>query len=360
MHLNRVAELPRQARDGSLHIRLSEIAELVGGTLVGEDTWIHGVAGIRDASSGDLTFLSKRRYRSALAKSGAAAVLVGRHEPVDRPAVRVDDPALAFMLVARFVAAELAPEHPVGVHATAAVHESVRLGRDVCIGACVVLEAGVQIGDGTIIHAGAVIQRDASLGEQCVVYPNVTIYDRVQIGARVIIHAGAVLGSDGFGFIRDGNVLHKVPHIGQVVVEDDVEIGANTCIDRATTGKTRIRRGTKIDNLVQIAHNVQLGEGGVICAQTGISGSTEIGSRVRLGGQVGIAGHVTIGDDVSVAGQSGVTKSLPDGITANGNPAHEHRDELRREAAVNRLPELFAVIRDLRRRVAELEARDKT
>lgn len=361
MSLNRVAELAREPRAGTICVQLSEIADLVGGTLVGkENPWITGVAGVEDAKVGDLTFLARRRYRAALAKSVASAVLVNRSEPVDRPAIRVDDPALAFLHVTRLFAAGLRLGVTPGVHPSAVVHESVQLGRGVFIGAQVVLEAGVRVGDQTVIMPGTVILHEVHIGERCVVQPNVTIYDHVQIGNRVMIHAGAVLGSDGFGYVPDGRELQKVPHIGNVVIEDDVEIGANSCIDRATTGTTRIGRGTKIDNLVQVAHNVRIGHSTVICAQTGISGSTQVGNWVRLGGQVGIVGHISVGDGASVGAQSGVTKSLQPGTSVIGYMAQERRHELRKRAALERLPELLATVRELRRRVAELEARESS
>jgi UDP-3-O-[3-hydroxymyristoyl] glucosamine N-acyltransferase len=191
------------------------------------------------------------------------------------------------------------------------------------------------------------------------VYPNVVLREYTEIGDRVILHAGAVLGSDGFGFLTEGTVHEKVPQIGRVVIEDDVEIGANSCIDRATTGVTRIRRGTKIDNLVQVAHNVEIGEDSLVCAQVGVSGSTVVGSRVKIAGQAGLAGHIRIGDDAVVGAQGGVTKSVAAETCVSGYPAREHQTALRQNAAVTRLPEALEELRRLAARVAALENDDQ-
>jgi UDP-3-O-[3-hydroxymyristoyl] glucosamine N-acyltransferase len=280
---------------------------------------------------------------------------VNRDERVAIPAVRVDDPALAFTIVLRYFAEDMKPLCARAIHPTAVVDDSVRLGTDVAIGANVVVEDGVEIGDRSTILPGTVILRDSVLGSDCFIYANVTIRESVRLGDRVIVHPGAVLGSDGFGYVQNGAILHKVPHIGTVEIGDDVEIGANACIDRATTGVTQIGRGTKIDNLVQIAHNVKVGESSVLCAQVGVSGSTEIGSGVTLAGQVGLVGHIRIGDQAVVGAQSGVSKSVPAGRMVSGYPARKHSDELRRQAALSRLPGLMETVRELRRRLDAIE-----
>ncbi|MFQ5599519.1 MAG: UDP-3-O-(3-hydroxymyristoyl)glucosamine N-acyltransferase [Candidatus Krumholzibacteriia bacterium] len=360
MSLNKIAELAREPREEPVCLRLSEIADMVGGELVGtQNPWITGVSGIREAEEGDLTFLSKGRYRAALKHSRATAVLVGHSEKVERPALRVDDPAVAFMIVVRRFAAAVRLTHPPTIHPTAILEDSVRLGRDVSIGAHVVIEGHVEIADRTTILPGTVILRNSRIGSECMIYPNVTIRESTEIGDRVILHAGAVIGSDGFGFVSDGAAVHKVPHIGRVVLEDDVEVGANTCIDRATTGTTRVRRGTKIDNLVQIAHNVKIGEYSILCGQAGISGSTEIGNRVKIAGQAGTVGHIEIGDGATIGAKSGVSKSIPSGTTVSGFPAQHHARELRERAAVSRLPRFLQVVRELRRRVEELERKQE-
>ena len=346
----------RPARASALRLRLSEVATLVRGQLVGDDDpWITGLAGIQDAGEGDLTFLAQRRYRAALAESRAAAVLVDRRQNVDRPAVRVEDPAVAFNQVLRRFSEATRRVFARGVHPTAVVDANARLGADVALGPHVVVESGAEIGDRCTVLAGSVIGKDVRLGDDCIVYPNVTVYEATEIGARVILHAGSVIGSDGFGYVPEEDHLAKVPHLGSVVIEDDVEIGANTCIDRATTGVTRIGRGTKIDNLVQVAHNVRIGASSVLCAQVGVSGSAQIGNGVKIGGQAGIIGHIQIGDGVVVGAQSGVIGALSPGCTVSGYPARPHVQELRQRVWLTRLPELLQAVRDLRARLARVE-----
>ncbi|UCE01944.1 MAG: UDP-3-O-(3-hydroxymyristoyl)glucosamine N-acyltransferase [Candidatus Latescibacterota bacterium] len=359
MSVNKTVALARKLRREPLCLRLSEIAAMVQGELVGaDDPWITGLAGIHDANEGDLTFLGNRRYRAGLAKSRASAVLVDRQEPTRLPAVRVNDPAMAFALVLQHVGAATRVEYPAGVHPTAVIGDGVQIGSEVSIGAHVVLDNDVEIGDRTTILPGTVILRETHIGNDCLIYPNVTIREETIIGDRVIVQCGAVIGSDGFGFVSDGSRLHKVHHIGRVVLEDDVEVGANACIDRATTGETRVGRGTKIDNLVQLAHNVKVGENSILCAQVGVSGSTEIGNRVKLAGQVGLVGHIRIGDDAVVGAQAGVVKSIPPRTMSSGYPARPHARELRQQAALVRLPELLETVRDLRRRLERLEGGD--
>jgi len=362
MSTNKAASLAREARQESGGLLLSEVARLVGGELEGtHNPVITGVAGIREAKSGDITFLATRRYQPYLQSTGASAVLLGRGAAIDRPAVRVENPALAFLKVVRHFSEAVKLTFPRTVHPTAVIDPSVQLGRDVSIGAHVVIEGGVVIGDRTCILPGTCILRHSRLGDDCLVYPNVVIREYTEIGARVILHAGVVLGSDGFGFLTEGtdSLQIKVPQIGHVVLEDDVEVGANTCIDRATTGETRIRRGTKIDNLVQIAHNVTIGEDSLVCAQVGISGSTQVGSRVKLAGQAGLVGHIRIGDDAIVGAQGGVTKSVPAAACYSGYPARSHERAMRQQAALTRLPEALETIRALSERIAALESREE-
>jgi UDP-3-O-[3-hydroxymyristoyl] glucosamine N-acyltransferase len=218
-----------------------------------------------------------------------------------------------------------------------------------------VLEERVTIGDGTAILAGTYIGRDADVGKSCLVYPNVTIREETRIGERVVIHSGSVIGADGFGFVREGDLYKKVPQIGNVEIGDDVEIGANVTIDRATTGTTLVGRGTKIDNLVQIGHNVRIGENCILVAQVGIGGSTELGSGVTLAGQAGATGHISIGDGATVAAQAGVTKSVPAGVTVSGYPAREHGIANRIYASSQKLPGLLKKVAELAERVKLLE-----
>ena len=358
MRSQKTVALASQPRVEPLHLRLSQVAALVGGTLDGDaDPIVSGVAGIHEADAGDLTFLANPRYRAALHRSRASAVLVHPQEPVDRPAVRVADPALAFTLVLQHFAAAARVEAPRGIHPTAVVDEDVHLGRDVSIGAHVVIEAGVEVGDRTTILPGVVVYRNSRIGSDCTLHARVTLREGTVLGNRVVVHAGAVIGSDGFGFVNGSSDLKRVPHIGTVELEDDVEVGANTCIDRATIGCTRIGRGTKIDNLVQIAHNVKVGAGTVVCAQVGVSGSTEIGSRCKVGGQVGLTGHIQVGDDVVIAAQAGVAKPVPAGSRVSGYPARSHTVALRQLAALARLPGVLDTLHELHRRLERLEGR---
>jgi len=361
MTTNQAAPVARMARRDSTCLLLSDVARLVDGEMVGgANPVITGVAGIREALPGDLTFLAARRYQAFLRTTKASAVLVGHHDSVERPAVRVENPALAFMKVLRHFSEDVRLTFPRTVHPTAVIDPSAQLGRDVSVGAYVVIEGGVVIGDRSVILPGTCILRHSRLGSDCLVYPNVVIREYTEIGDRVILHAGVVLGSDGFGFLTEGTTHLKVPQIGRVVLEDDVEVGANACIDRATAGVTRVRRGTKIDNLVQIAHNVEIGEDSLVCAQVGISGSTLVGSRVKLAGQAGLVGHIKIGDDAVVGAQGGVTKSIPPTACWSGYPARDHQQAMRQNAALGRLPEALDELRALARRVAELEEREKT
>ena len=356
MSVNKTVALARKPRAIPVCLRLSEIATMVDGTRIGDvDPMILGLASLDEADSGELTFLARRGFRRKLATTRAAAVLVSREEAVAIPAIQVDDPALAFTIVLRHFADAAKPLRVRSIHPTASVDDGAQLGTDVAIGANVVIEDGVEIGDRTTILPGTVILRDARLGSDCVIHANVTICESVRLGDRVVVHAGAVLGSDGFGYVPNGKILHKVPHIGGVEVGDDVEIGANTCIDRSTTGVTRIGRGTKIDNLVQIAHNVTIGESSVLCAQVGVSGSVEIGDGVTLAGQVGLAGHLRVGDQAVVGAQSGVVKSVPPRTRVSGYPARRHITALRQQAALSWLPGLMETVRELRRRLDAME-----
>jgi UDP-3-O-[3-hydroxymyristoyl] glucosamine N-acyltransferase len=338
-------------------MRLSELADQVGGELHGDgDLEIRGVAGIRDAREGDLTFLGHPRYENFLKTTQATAVimqrangLAGRTAVIENP-----NPYLAFQKAMRILYGDrYLPA--AGVHPTALIDPAARIGRDVSIGPYVVVESGVEIGDGCVIRAGVYVGADTSIGARTHVYPNVVIRERVTIGCDNILHAGAVIGDDGFGFARDGAEQRKIPQIGRVVLGDNVEIGSNSCVDRATIGETSIGRGCRIDNLVQIGHNVQIEENAVICAQAGIAGSTRIGKRVMAGGQAGVAGHVTVGDDVEIGAQAGVIGNVDPGDRVSGYPARPHAEQLRTIAASRRLPELLKKIERLERRLAALE-----
>ena len=339
-----------------MKVTLEAVAKAIDGTVVGDGSVeITGVAGIREAREGDLTFLANPRYESYLDQTQASAIIVSEnHRSIGKPLIQNPNPYLAFLKAIRLFAGEA--ERPcAGVHPTAVVSEEAYVAQDASIGPYVVIERGASIGARAIVHAGCYVGACARLGDEILLYPNVTVREECVLGDRVIVHSGTVVGSDGFGFVRDGDVYRKLPQVGNVVVEDDVEIGANVTIDRATTGTTRIGAGSKIDNLVQIAHNVQVGENCIIVAQVGISGSTVLGDHVVLAGQVGIVGHIEIGDGASVGAQSGVSKSVKAGERMFGYPAMPLRQAKRIEASIRNLPELIQTVRRLKRRVDELE-----
>ena len=338
---------------------VKEIAEIVNGTVVGTDALeeiITGVSGIKEAEKGEITFLANSRYEGYLATTKASAVIVGREYEAVVPMIKVDNPYLAFLKVLTLFTESALERYPRGIHSTAVIDESAVLGKDVSIGAYTVIGPGARVGNRSTILPHVCICENASVGDDCLIYPNVTIREGCQIGNNVILHSGVVVGSDGFGYARDGEVYRKIPQIGIVRIEDDVEIGANSTIDRATTGVTVIRRGVKIDNLVQVAHNVVIGENSVIAAQVGISGSTEIGRNVVLAGQAGLVGHIKIGDRAMVGAQGGVTKSVPPDTKVSGYPAREHSYAKKIYAATARLPELIKEFKELKNRVEKLES----
>ena len=337
---------------------VAEIAELVQGKVLGDKTVeITGFNSIRQALPGDLTFVADSRYASYLERTEATAVLVPRN--ITHPArtlIQVANPYAAFAAVlTRFRPS--ATHHPEGIHPSAVVGENVRIGENVALGAHATVADKAEIGDGATLYAGCYVGHGAKIGADCLLYPNVVIRENVTLGARCIVHGGAVIGADGFGFLPAQQGHQKIPQIGTVVIEDDVEIGANTTIDRATFGQTLIRRGTKIDNLVQIGHNVETGEHCIICGNAGISGSAILGNRVTIAAGAGVAGHIEVGDNVTVAALSGVTKSVPAGRVVSGFPAIDHDREKLIKAGTRMLPEALRRIRTLERRLAELEGK---
>jgi UDP-3-O-[3-hydroxymyristoyl] glucosamine N-acyltransferase len=324
-----------------MHITAQALAEHLAGQLDGDGSLaLTGIAPIPRARATDVTFAETDKHCAAAAQSAAAVVIVPRDARVaGKTLIRVANPRAAFArTLALFVPAR---NYPAQIHPTAQVAGTAKLGRDVFIGEYAVVRDHVTIGDRTVVEAHCFIGESTTLGEDGRLYPGVKLYHRVRVGHRVIIHAGSVIGSDGFGYVRDGDEHVKVPQAGDVIIEDDVEIGANTTIDRATMDSTVIRRGTKIDNLVQIAHNVSVGELSLIVAQTGIAGSCQIGKNVTLAGQVGIADHIKIGDNTVVGAQAGVIADLPAGAVVWGTPAQPRLDELKQKAALRRLPELL-------------------
>lgn len=339
---------------------LKEIAELIGGKITGdENIAITGVSGIKEARQGDITFLANPKYFGLLDKTQASAVIVALDtQATQKPVIRTKNPSLAFTeVINSFTPYEI--KHPKGVHPAAIVGKNVTLGKGVGIGAYAVIDDEASIGDDTVIYSGSFVGRKTKIGSNTLIYPNVSIRERISIGSRVIIHSGTVIGSDGFGFVAIEGLHHKIPQIGTVEIGDDVEIGANVTIDRARFDKTVIGKGTKIDNLVQIAHNVIIGENCIIVAQVGISGSTTLGKNVTLAGQVGVVGHITIGDNAIVMAQSGVNKPVPADTMAWGYPAKPAEIARRVNAGVQNLPRLYHTVAELKKKVEELEAKLK-
>ena len=342
---------------GNRAYKLSELADMVGGALSGDgETSITGVAGVKEAEKGEITFVVNSKYESFLKTTKASAVIGPREIQCPLPSIHLEDPYLAFLKVVTIFAENPLQRYPRIVHETAIIAPTAKLGRDLAVGPYTLIEAGSRIGNRSTILFGCYIGQDVKIGKQCVIYPNVTIREGVEIGDRVILHPGAVIGSDGFGFVKEGEKHRKIPHIGGVVLEDDVEIGSNTTIDRATTGVTRVCRGTKVDNLVQIAHNVFVGKNCVLAGQSGISGSTEIGDNVVIAGQAGLVGHITVGDNVIIGAQAGVTKSMPPDVTVSGYPAREHSQAKKVYGFTARLPDLYKKVQELEKKVRQLEA----
>jgi UDP-3-O-[3-hydroxymyristoyl] glucosamine N-acyltransferase len=341
--------------------RLGELAAHVGGELAGDaGLLIHGLNGLAEAGPGDVSFYGNTRYRRQFEATRASAVLVGRDVPAREGValIRVGNPHLAF---ARLLTLFEVRERPAaGIRPGAHVHPEARVHPEAVVMAGATVEKGASVGARTVLYAGAYVGEAASLGEDCTVYPNVTVRERCLVGSRVILHASCVVGADGFGFAFDaenenGPRHFKIPQTGIVRIEDDVEVGACTCIDRATIGETVVGQGTKLDNLVQLAHNVKVGPLTLICAQAGVSGSSEVGTGVVLAGQVGVVGHIRVGDLAKVGAQSGVAHDVEDGQVVSGTPAMPHREWLRASAAMGQLGDLLKEVRALRRRVEQLE-----
>lgn len=318
--------------------RLREIAELVGGKLEGDpDLIIRGVNSLEKAREDEISFFSNPRYLEKARNSSAGAILTREKGGLEgKNLIIVEDPYLAMCIVAEAFYSPPMPEHK-GVSELSCVHPSAVIGEGASVFPFSYIGRNSRIGKGSVIYSHVFIGNDVEVGDNTVIYPMVSIYPFSLIGNRCIIHSGAVIGSDGFGFAKDRNGYRKIPHFGRVVIEDEVEIGAGTTVDRATFGETRIGRGTKIDNLVQIGHNVKIGRNCIIVAQVGISGSTEIGDNVVIGGQVGIVGHIRIEDDVQIGAKSGVHRDLKRGEVVSGIPVLPHREWLRLNLLLQRL-----------------------
>ncbi len=332
---------------------LSEIALRLGCTLRGDGSVeIRRVAGIESAGAGDLTFVANPKYASHLAASRASAVIVAPQVETALPALLSDNPYLSFARAVALLHPE--PRPAPGVDASARVDPTAQLGDGVHVGALVVIGPRVKIGARSVLHPHVVLYEDASLGEECRLHSGVQVREGCRLGNRVVVQNGAVIGSDGFGFAKDAaGRYEKIPQRGIVVIEDDVEIGALTAIDRAALAETRIGRGSKLDNLVQVGHSVTIGEDSVLAGQVGIAGSSVVGNRVTLAGQVGVAGHLTIGDGVVASAQTGIPSDVPAGAFVSGYPAIENRSWLKSSAVFARLPELLKRVRELERRLSE-------
>lgn len=329
-------------------MKLNELAELLDGRLQGANpsAEIDGVSTLQEATVSEASFLANMKYRADLADSKAGVILVSSEvgEEIDRAVLVVDNPYLAFARLQRHF-------HPAPVasgnrHASAVIDPGALLADDVDVGAQAVIGRGVRIGKGSIIGAGCVIEENAEIGEHCLLHSRAVISHGCILGDRVILQPGAIIGSDGFGYAWTGREHLKIPQTGRVVIADDVEIGANSCVDRGALGDTVIGQGVKLDNLIQIGHNVEVGALSIMASQVGISGSTKIGMGCQIGGQVGMAGHLKVGDAAQIAAKAGVIGDLEGGVSYAGFPAIPHRMWLKMSVAMNRLPELLKLLKN--------------
>lgn len=323
-------------------ITLRELAREIGGELIGDGTLtVSNICDIEEAGKGDLVFIFRKKSQVLLQKTKASASVVPEEiEKAPIPVIKCKSPNLAFKKAAELILPRYIP-HPKTIHKTASIGENVKLGKDVSLGAYACVEDGAEIGDGTIIYAHSYVGCSTKIGDASVIYPNVSIRENIKIGDRVIIHSGCVIGGDGFGYEQTEIGHEKIPHIGDVIIEDDVELGAGVTVDRAKIAHTKIGMGTKIDNLVQIAHNVTIGKNCIIVAQTGIAGSVKIGNNVIIGGQVGFVDHIEIGDNAIIASQSGLMKSVPPNAIVLGTPARPIKKAKMLWALWDKLPEIY-------------------
>jgi UDP-3-O-[3-hydroxymyristoyl] glucosamine N-acyltransferase len=338
---------------------VEELAALVDGFVEGDgNVLIRGIANIEDARAGDVTFAENAKLLDTAARSDASAVIAPQNGPwIAKPLIRVKNPRFAFAQVLRIFAPE--PKIFKGIHQTAVIGENPQFGDNVSIHANAVVGDGAKIGKNSVIYPFTYVGDNVTIGDNCVIYPHVTLHDNTEVGNGVVIHSGTVLGTDGFGYMFIDDRHYKIPQIGRVIIEDDVEIGANVTIDKARTGSTTIGRGSKIDNLVHIAHNCTIGRNCVIVAQVGVSGSVTIGNGVILAGQAGIKDHVTIGDGVIVGAKSGVIGDLAPGSFVSGRYGRPHQSEMRKMVEMERLPGLQKRLKALEKRLAQLEGADK-
>ncbi len=337
-------------------LSLAEIAALVGGELRGDGTLsVHGVGPMDEAGPNELAMLTTKRYAKSAADSRAGAFLVtrdmARYVDPERPCIVVDEAHRALVTLLKHLYP--AQPGPAGVHPTAVLGTGVRLGTDVAVGPYVVLEDGVEVGDGSRIGAHSVLGRNVKIGEGCTLHPHVVLYPGSVLEDRVILHAGVRIGADGFGYVFFDGAHQRIPHVGRVVIESDVEIGANTTVDRGSIGDTVVEQGVKLDNLVMVGHNVRIGAHSMLAGMVGIAGSTRLGKRVWVGGQAGIINHLHIGDGARLAVAAKVMRDVPAGEVMSGHPARPHREDMNRQAHLGRIEKLFGRVKALE---AEVEA----
>lgn len=333
-----------------MRLTIREIADMVRGTIDegDQEKIIEGVSGLSDASSKDISFLSNMKYLNNIYTTQASAVLVAKDLKFDKNVstvlIRVERSDIAFATILALIDKEKRPKQS-GIHPNACIGKNVTVGNDVFIGPYVVIEDNARIGSNCHIGTGTYIGNECSVKDGSFLYPNVTVLRDVEIGVNAVIHSGTVIGSDGYGFVTEKGVHSKIPQIGGIRIGDNVEIGSNVSIDRGTTGNTLVGSGTKIDNLVHIAHNVKIGENCLIIGQVGISGSTTLGKNVTVAGQAGIIGHVRIGDNVVIGGGAAVIGSIPPGTVVSGSPARPHREAMKIQGYLRKLPELFKKVK---------------
>jgi len=334
---------------------VKELADIVDGQVIGDtNKSITGVAGVLESNQEEITFAENRKYLSEAEKSNAGVIIVPEELRTSKKTIiAVKNPRLAYAQIASIFAPDVF--YKPGIHPSSVVSENATIGNNVSIHPQVVIDDNVVIGDNTVLAPGAYIGKGSEIGSNTVIHPNVVVeYDSI-IGSNCIIHGGSVIGSDGYGFVSVVDGHHKIPQLGNVIIEDNVEIGANVTVDRGTSGSTVIGKGTKVDNLVQIAHNVKIGPDCLIIAQVGIAGSSEIGERVILAGKTGVVGHIKVADHVTVASYSMVTKDTPSAVFYSGNPAQDHKAELREQAAGRKLPELLKKVKELEKKILQME-----
>ncbi|MEA3305876.1 MAG: UDP-3-O-(3-hydroxymyristoyl)glucosamine N-acyltransferase [Candidatus Omnitrophota bacterium] len=338
---------------------VKEIAKFINGELTGEESVeIKGVSDVEGAKEGELAFIDNPMFKEKIYTTQASCIITSfdmKH--AEKPVIKCKNPSLA---MTRIIEKMFPPDmpHPKGIMKSALIGKNVKLGKDIAVGANSVIEDGAVIGDGSIIYPLVYIGQNALIGKNTLIYPNVTIREKTVIGDNVIIHSSSVIGSDGFGFVKDGKTFLKIPQMGIVEIQDNVEVGACVTIDRARFGKTLIGKGTKIDNLVQIAHNVKIGEDCIIVAQVGISGSVNIGDSVMLGGQAGIRDHVDIGDNAMVSAKGGITKSVPSRTIMSGIPARPHNVMKKLVAHIDNLPKIVGRLDEAEKKLKELSAKE--